>query len=101
MVDSLSKKPSRSRAKFQPAIGRDFDNIVSVVQVLDQYRTSRTKDRVAYLVLGCGVGAVGLAAVYGMITGSFSGLRDVWGAVGPIVGGVIGYYFHRSRKELK
>jgi hypothetical protein len=54
---------------------------------------------VTTLVLGCVIGAAGLAAIYGVITGSFMGLRDVWGAVGPIVGGVVGYHFHRSRKD--
>jgi hypothetical protein len=97
MGASTDKKPGKTRSKYQPAHGRDFD--ITMVRELDHYETSRTRDRVSYLVLGCVIGAVGLAAIYGMITGSFGGLRNVWDAGGPIVGGIIGYYFHRSRKD--
>ena len=98
MATPRGKKLGKPNSKYQPAHGRDFD-ITSAVRELDHYETSRTRDRITYLVLGSVIGAVGLAAIYGMVTGRFSGLRNVWEAVGPIVGGVIGYYFHRSRKD--
>lgn len=83
-------------AKYQPAHGRDFD--VSLEQ-LDAYTTSRTRDRVGYIVLGASLGATGVAAVYGFASGDFGGLRDVWAVAGPIVGGIVGYYFHRTGRK--
>jgi uncharacterized protein YcfJ len=68
------------------------------VRVVDEYETSRTRDRIAYFVLGCASAAMITAAIYGFYIGNFGGLKDVWTVVGPIAGGIIGYYFHRGRK---
>ncbi len=82
--------------RFQPAHGREGG--ISLRE-LDEYHTSRTRDRLGYIALGAALGATFLAAVYGVTTGDFGGLKDVWAAAGPIVGAVLGYYFHRSRKD--
>jgi uncharacterized membrane protein YoaK (UPF0700 family) len=82
--------------KYRSAPGRDFD--VSLAELAD-YHTSRTRDRIAYITLISALAATGIAGLYGLGTGNFSGLNAVWVAAGPIVGIVIGYYFHRGRKE--
>ena len=42
-----SDKPSKT--KFTPAHGRDF---AIAVRMMDEYETSRTRDKIAYIVLG-------------------------------------------------
>lgn len=40
------------------------------------------------------------AAVYGLIKGEFSALQSVWSVVGPIYGGIAGYFFsHQTKKK--
>jgi hypothetical protein len=69
------------------------------VRVMDEYETSRTRDRIAYFVLACGSVAMIAAAGYGFYSGDFGALKDVWTVAGPIIGVVVGYYFHRGRKD--
>jgi hypothetical protein len=40
-----------------------------------------------------------VAAGYGFYSGNFGTIKNVWTVVGPIIGIVIGYYFHRGRKD--
>ncbi len=82
--------------KFTPLHGRDFD--ISL-RDLDDYKTARTRDNVAYVLLGAALVAMLMAAAYGFYVGNFGAVRDVWSAAGPFIGGVAGYYFHRSRKD--
>ncbi len=70
-----------------------------MIFALDQYQTSRTRDRITTLVLWSAIAALMLAAAYGALTGRFLGLEHVWSVAGPIVTGIIGYYFHRSRRD--
>ncbi len=83
-------------AKYRPAPGRVLE--VSLADLAD-YHTSRTRNRIAYITLVSALAATGLSGVYGLATGNFSGLNAVWVAAGPIVGIIMGYYFHRGRKE--
>jgi hypothetical protein len=68
------------------------------VRVVDEYETSRTRDKIAWFVLGCGSLAMALAAADGFYSGNFGTMKDVWTVTGPIIGIVVGYYFHRGRK---
>ena len=82
--------------KYVPAHGRDFE--VAQWRAMDEYATSRTRDRIAYALLAAGFVSLAAAAGYGVRSGDFGGLRDVWAIAGPIAGGIVGYYFHRGRK---
>ena len=90
---AVSRKASKN--KYTSAHGRDFE---MAVRVVDEYETSRTRDKIAYFVLGCGSLAMALAAGYGFYSGNFGAMKDVWTVAGPIIGVVVGYYFHRGRK---
>jgi hypothetical protein len=92
--EGTSHKTSKKKI---PGHGRDFD-FEMVVRVVGEYETSRTRDRIAYFVLGCASLAMFVAAIYGFYFGNFGVLKDVWAVVGPITGGIIGYYFHRGRE---
>ncbi len=90
------KQFGRPRGKFHPAHGREFD--ISLDDLV-RYQTSRTRDRLAYLILAGAAGATAIAALAGFSTGSFTGVQNVWAATGPIIGAVLGYYFHRTHKD--
>jgi len=85
---------SSSRNKRIPAHGREVE---IVLRAIDDYRTSRTRDHVAYFILGAVSVALILATSYGFYSENFSGLEKVWDA-GPFAGGLLGYYF-RVRKD--
>ncbi len=99
MLRPEKEKNRRNRPrinKYTPLHGREFD--ISL-RDLDHYKTSRTRDNVAYVLLGSALAAMLMAAAYGFHVGYFGALKDVWSAAGPFIGGVAGYYFHRSRKD--
>ena len=87
---------SRSRQKYTPAHGRDFD---LNLRDLDSYKTARTRDNIVYVLLGACLAALLAAAGYGFYAKDFGALRDVWAVAGPFISGVAGYYMHRSRKD--
>jgi hypothetical protein len=96
-LDTTQRTPSDkpSKTKFTPAHGRDF---AIAVRVVDEYETSRTRDRIAYIVLGCGALSMAVAAGYGFYSEDFGAIKNIWTVAGPIIGIVIGYYFHRGGK---
>ena len=91
-----SKRKRSARRRYAPLHGRDFD---ITLRDLDNYKTSRTRDHIAYVLLAAALAAMLMATVCGLHVGNFSALKDVWAAAGPFIGGVAGYYFHRSRKD--
>jgi hypothetical protein len=96
MAPSNSNPRNASSNKYTPAHGR---HIEIAARVADDYETSRTRDRIAYLVLGGAAMAMVIASGYGFRIGDFAALRDVWTVAGPFAGAIVGYYFHRSRKD--
>jgi len=93
---STGASGKRQKSKYKPAHGRDFE---IMLRAQDDYETSRTRDRIAYLTLGAVLMAMILAATYGFYHGNLGVVKDVWTVVGPITGGIVGYYFHRGRKD--
>jgi hypothetical protein len=87
---------SKSRRKYVPASGREFEVTVAAI---DAYKTGRTRDAIAYILLAATGTAMLLAMGYGFYTGNFGGLKDVWTVAGPVTGGVIGHYSHRGRRD--
>jgi hypothetical protein len=92
------------KGKYRPSIGSsEFDGVVpseevQKIKARDSYETSRTRDKIAFVVLGSSAAALLIAALYGFYTGDFTALVAVWSGVGPIVGGIITWYF-QIRKE--
>jgi len=66
ITDSKAASRKASKNKYTPAHGRDF---AMAVRVMDDYETSRTRDRIACFVLGCGAVAMALTAGYGSTLG--------------------------------
>ncbi len=91
--DTAAKQPA---GRYKPAHGRDFQ---IEIRAVDEYQTSRARDRIAYLILAGVIAAMLAALVYGFWQQNFSSLKDVWTVAGPLTGTIIGYYFHRGRKE--
>ncbi|MDA8248714.1 MAG: hypothetical protein M0Z28_05990 [Rhodospirillales bacterium] len=84
------------KSKYVPAHGRDVEVALAAV---NEFETSRTRDNIAYILLFAIGAAMLVATLYGFYRGSFGGLKDVWTVAGPITGGIVGYYFHRGRKD--
>lgn len=93
---SVQSKARSSNKKFQPAIGRDFN--VEEIKAIDAYKSSRTRDRIAYLFLVASLAALAIAALLGFYENNFGGVQNVWSVVGPLAGAIAGYYF-RNRKD--
>ena len=93
-----TKEPSPR--KYVPAIGRRIDeDDVRQIDAQDRYETSRTRDRLAYLILATLLVALAAAAIYGIRTDSFAPLGQVWAIGGPFAGGIVAYYFNRNRRD--
>lgn len=90
-----SRKSGRNK-KYTPAHGREFEIVIAAVS---EYKTSRTRDNITYMFLFAVGAAMLTATLYGFHEGSFAGVRDVWTVAGPITGGIVGYYFHRGRRD--
>ncbi len=69
------------------------------VRVVNEYETSRARDKIAISIVGFSCMAMAMAAGYGFYSGNFGGLLGVWTVAGPFIGMFIGYYFHRGRKD--
>jgi hypothetical protein len=92
---STTEQSKGTKRNYQPAHGRDFE---IVMRAADDYETSRTRDGIAYLVLGAVAIAMLMAVAHGLQSGNFGATKDVWTVAGPITGAIVGYYFHRGRK---
>jgi hypothetical protein len=67
-------------------IGKEFDLTVQLVE-------ARTRTWVALTIVVFSAKCLLGAAVVGLYEGSFDKLQYVWGAAGPMLGGVMGHYF--------
>jgi hypothetical protein len=65
-----------------------------------EFETTRTRNRIALVVVVGALAALALAFVYGLWAGSMAYVGYVWGVAAPIAAGVIGFYFRRDSKEL-
>ena len=93
-----TKEPSRRR--YVPAIGRRIDEPdVRQIDAQDRYETSRTRDRLAYVILATLLAALTTAAIHGFRTDNFAPLGQVWAIGGPFAGGIVAYYFNRNRRD--
>jgi len=95
-TDKKGPVTKKTAGKYTPAHGRDYE---IRLRALDEYETSRTRDKIAYLVLGTVLGAIVATATYGLWQQDFGALNAVWTVAGPITGAILGYYFHRGRKD--
>jgi hypothetical protein len=88
--------PRKASIKGRPVHGRDID--VSV-KVMNEYKTARTRDHLAYVLMGGLTLFVSGATAYGLYHSDFSALRDFWTVAGPFAGAIVGYYFHLGREH--
>jgi hypothetical protein len=94
----MAIEPGRSgrRKLLQPAIGHEFDGIRQVeAREFDRVREveARTRSFLARLVASSGALVTVVAAGYALITGHHEMLVLAWSIAGPLLGGVMGYYF--------
>ena len=88
------------RRKFTPVVGRLLDDTdIRQIEAQDRYETARTRDRLATWIFLALLAALGVAAIYGFRTDSFTPLERVWNIGGPLMGLVIGFYFNRNRRD--
>lgn len=79
-------------------VGRDWDLGVKIEVLKEQRRHAKDGRRFKIAVgvlFAIATGAAGLG-LYGMNSGDFSPASAFWGAVGPILGTIIGYYFGKD-----
>jgi hypothetical protein len=57
----------------------------------------RVRSFVVYAVLALSTVFILSAGGLGLLKGDFTGLQNVWGAVGPIYGGIATYFFAKPR----
>ncbi len=74
---------------FQPALGTDFGRVSDV--------EAKTRDFLARAVASIAAAGVAVTGVFGLATGNFVPVVSVWAIAGPIIGGVMSYYFGPQR----
>jgi hypothetical protein len=60
---------------------------------------TKVRRSVAYVVLGLGVVFLVGAALLGLYSQNWNSLEKVWSVLGPIYGGVAGYYLRESSRR--
>jgi hypothetical protein len=96
--DGLCHGKSKSLPR-RVAIGREFEGRITSPKDWVEITDANTRTRIAWAVLG--VIAVFLfgAAGLGFHRGEFGALQYVWSVVGPIYGGIAGYFYQRTQKK--
>lgn len=92
---SFDPLKTKTIGKYQAAHGRDYE---IEIRATDEYKTSRTRDNISYIIICTSLIALALAGGYGFYVGTFGAVKDVWAVAGPLIGSIVGYYFHRARK---
>lgn len=93
MKAAPDKRPKSGSKPFQPSIGTDFP--LSEVPSIE----AKTRDFLARAVtvfLGL---ALAISGLYGLASGNFVPVGAVWAVGGPIVVGIVAYYFGHQRKD--
>jgi hypothetical protein len=97
-TEDLENKPARRHV----AVGQEFQAKVSLsgdlgdaANALTRYKDALTRYTIVWAVFTViAVFLIGAAGL-GLRTGEFSAMQAVWGVVGPIYGGIAGYFFSR------
>ena len=74
----------RSTRPYQPAIGRDFE--VEEVE-------AKTRGFIVRIIVPAAVIGLAVAGLYSLITGNAAVILEVWAVVGPLLTGIVAYYF--------
>lgn len=75
----------KKKKKAVPAVGHDFD-----------IEETKTRGKISYILLSGTSVALTASALYCYKINDFSGLKETWGFVGPLITFVIGYYFPKK-----
>jgi hypothetical protein len=89
-------QPSNKPGKYVPAPGRDFD--VTQISALERYEASKTRNHIARIIVYSTMLATSVAGAYSFYRNDFTALAAGWAVTGPLIGGVVGFYF-RHRKD--
>lgn len=77
----------------RPVVGEEFDARVTVRRSWFDTNEAAIRSRIVWIVFSmCAIFLFG-AATLGLYRNDFDALRDVWGVVGPIYGGIATYFF--------
>lgn len=89
-------------------VGDDFDSLkvaeemktsAEVITASTGNNESRTRTHLAYGAVVIGAVFVLSAGSMGVWDGSFNELQSIWNVLGPLIGGVFGYYFGGSGEK--
>lgn len=90
MGQAPDKKPRSRRTKpFQPSVGTAFEG--ESVPTIE----AKTRGFLARVVAALAGLSVVVTGGYWLFTGNYTPLVVVWGIVGPLIGGMMTYYFGR------
>lgn len=84
--------------KLSIDVGEDFPLDAEVIEARARYTETKTRGRIALLILGLAAVAVVTATIIGLADGSFNELNCVWIAAGPFIGAVVGHYLGRKNE---
>ncbi len=75
-------------------VGEEFEGEILLIEDdAEAENDSKLRGFVTVVALGVGTMLLFGATVYGAMQKDFSMLSALWGAEGPIIGAVVGYYF--------
>ena len=89
-----AKKNTRSTRKAKPfevLVGTEFEGVEEV--------EAKTRDFLARLIALTTTVGVGVAGIYGLVTGNYMAVIGVWSVTGPIFGALVAYYFGPKRND--
>jgi hypothetical protein len=77
--------------RFEVIAGKEFDVTVGAESYED--RKARVQERLTYLIFGALILGLLFAAVVGVVTGSYDGLKGVWSAAALPLGYILKAYY--------
>lgn len=97
--DNSSKKRTK---RYLPTHGRSFDDPQhddpEHISARERLKAGKTRNHIALTILYSTLAALAISTGYGFYVGNFEALADVWHVAGPLIGGIVGFYFW-SRKD--
>lgn len=84
--------------KLSINVGEDFPLDAEVIDAKARYAETKTRGRIAFLILILSAAAVMGATGIGFVDGSFNELNCVWIAAGPLIGAVVARYLGRKNE---
>jgi hypothetical protein len=89
--DKTPRRSGQRKKPFQPAPGTDY----GAVEDLE----AKTRGFLARLFAVTAVVVVAVTGGYGLVTGNYIAVLEVWAIAGPIIGAMVNHYFGPPRND--